>query len=270
MARRLLALLDGLLNLMTMLVIVVVGAYAGYALWDNGQIYASVENVQEDLLVYKQKAEEDHANIGLMFEELKTLNSDVIAWLTLDNTHIDYPVLIGEDNYEYLNRDVYGKFALAGSIFADCRCDPNFSDAYTLVHGHHMAEGRMFGDLDLYKNRVFFEENRTGMIYLPDRTYDLKTVACMVVKATDQVIFVPDRWQDDIEDILEYIKDNSLHNDEQRIDDLLDRNAAAKEGGVMPKIIALATCSSEYNDARTIVVAEMIPREESKNGEEEE
>lgn len=92
----------------------------------------------------------------------------------------------------------------------------------------------------------------------------------MVVKATDQVIFVPDRWQDDIEDILEYIKDNSLHNDEQRIDDLLDRNAAAKEGGVMPKIIALATCSSEYNDARTIVVAEMIPREESKNGEEEE
>lgn len=268
MARRILNFLEGLLNLVTVLIIVVVGAYSGYALWDNSQIYASVENVQSDLLIYKQKAEEDKANIGLMFDELKAINPDVHAWLTLDNTKIDYPVMVGEDNYEYLNLDVYGNFALAGSIFADTRCDPNFHDAYTLVHGHHMSEGRMFGDLDLYKDKTFFEENRTGMLYLPDRTYDLRTIACMLVTAIDQVIFVPHRWQDDIQGVLEYAKESALHHDIELIDRLLLENEEARNGGKQPQIAALATCSAEYNDARTVVLVEMIPVETMEGDDE--
>lgn len=259
MARRLLDFLNGLLNLVTMIAIVVIGVYSGYALWDNQQIYASVENVQSDLLVYKQQAEEDRKKVGAMFDELKAINPDVHAWLTMDNTKIDYPVLYGEDNYEYLNLDVYRNFALAGSIYADTRCNPEFRDAYTLVHGHHMSEGRMFGDLDLYKDKTFFDENRTGLLYLPDRTYDLRTIACMVVTAVDQVIFVPHRWQEDIEGVLEYALEASLHNDAEQIERLLKENEAARSGGIQPQIAALATCSAEYNDARTILLVEMIP-----------
>ena len=265
MARRILNLLEGLLNLVTVLIIVVVGVYAGYALWDNQQIYAEAENVQADMLLYKQKAEEQKISYADMLNELRVVNADVRAWLTMDNTKVDYPVVQGTTNYSYLNTDVYGKFALAGSIFADSRNSKDFSDNYMLIHGHHMSERRMFGDLDLYKDKIFFDENKTGKLILEDRTYDLVTFACLVVEATDPYIFTPERWQvDDIELLMEFTRENSLHYDEETVARLIAEKEAAQSGGRHPQIISLATCSAEYDSARTIVLAEMIPVEETE------
>ena len=120
--------------------------YSAYALWDNSQVYAAADNVQAELLQFKPKAGADN---GASFEELLGINPDVCAWVTLDNTAIDYPVVQGEDNFTYVNTDVYGDFSLAGSIFLDVNCDKNFTDPYSLLYGHHMEESKMFGDLDL-------------------------------------------------------------------------------------------------------------------------
>ena len=265
MARRILNLLEGLLNLVTVLIIVVVGVYAGYALWDNQQIYAEAGNVQADMLLYKQKAEEQAASNAEMLEELRTINEDVRAWLTLDNTKIDYPVVQGVTNFTYLNTDVYGKFSMAGSIFADARSDKNFWDNYTLVHGHHMTEHRMFGDLDLYKDKTFFDTYKTGVLILEDRTYNLLTFACLLVDSNDPYIFIPERWQDeDIEILMDFTRENSLHYDEDTIVRLIEEKEAAKAGGRHPQIISMATCSSEYDAARTILLCEMIPVEETE------
>ena len=268
MARRLLNFLNGLLNLVTMIVIVVVGVYAGYALWDNQQIYSAAENVQADMLLYKQKADKEN-NHADMLRELKLINPDVRAWLTLDNTKVDYPVVQGYSNYVYLNMDVYGNYSLAGSIFEDSRNDPNFCDPYILIHGHHMAERQMFGDLDLYKDKKFFDENRTGNLYLEDRTYNLRTLACMVVDSKDVYIYNPRTWLEDMEELLKYVEKSAMHWDEEQLQRLLLENEAAKSGGRMPQILSLATCSGEYESARTIVLAEMIPSELAENGEEE-
>lgn len=259
MARRLLAFLDGLLNLVTMLVIVVVGAYAGYALWDNQQIYSAANNVQADLILFKQDDD-----LNAMFTELRKINPDVRAWLTLDNTKIDYPVVQGYSNFVYLNTDVYGNYSIAGSIFADSRNDPNFWDTYILIHGHHMAERQMFGDLDLYKNKDFFDANRTGILILEDRTYYLRTIACMVVDSKNVYIFNPRTWLEDIEELLKYTKETSMHWDEEQLQRLLIENEMAKSNGRMPQILSLATCSSEYDSARTILLCEMIPVEETE------
>lgn len=259
MARRILNLLEGLLNLVTVLIIVVVGAYSGYALWDNQQIYASAGNVQAELLAFK-KDTKDIEEIRSMFAELKEINSDVSAWLTMDNTAIDYPVLKAFTNYTYLNMDVYGQFSLAGSIFLDSTNDYHFTDCYSLVHGHHMADHLMFGDLDYYKDKTFFEENRTGTLLLEDRSYELRTFSCMLVKSVDGNIYIPTTWKNDIEHILEYTRsEKALHYDNEMIERLLEENAAARDGGRKPQIIALSTCSNESSDARTIVLAEMIP-----------
>lgn len=249
-----------------MLVIVVVGAYSGYALWDNQQIYSAAENVQAELLLYKEKAE----NKSDLFAELRTINPDVCAWLTLDETKIDYPVVQGMTNYTYLNTDVYGKFSMAGSIFADSRNDKDFWDNYMLVHGHHMSESRMFGDLDLYKDKTFFDTNKTGTLLLEDRAYQLRTFACLLVESNDSNIFVPEQWQDkDIEVLFEYSEEYALNWDKETIERLIEEKEAAKEGGRHPQILSLATCSSESDSARTIVLAEMIPSELAENGEEE-
>ncbi len=97
------------------------------------------------------------------------MNADVKGLVTVDNATSIIPFLQGTDNLTYVNTDVYGEFALAGSIFMDSRNDPGFADLYTLLYGHHMEGGRMFGDLDLFKEKKLFDENRTGTLMLPDR-----------------------------------------------------------------------------------------------------
>lgn len=240
---------NSLLNTVMILALCVAGAYSTYALWDNNRVYAAAENVQADMIKLKPQITEE-AEDSADFSELLAVNEDVCAWVTLDNTGVDYPVLQGETNLSYINTDVYGQFALAGSIYLDSRNDRNFSDTYSLLYGHHMENSRMFGDLDLYKDEDFFKENKTGTLILPDRIYKLEIFSCLVVSASEEAIFNPLQWQGNIEKLLKFTSQNSLNLNED-VQKRLE-NAESK-----PQILALSTCSTEFTDARTIVLAVM-------------
>ena len=247
--------LNALFSLIVLLCFFVVAAYAGYALWDNRQVYAAAENVRDEMLQLKPP-EDPEGEEGPTFEELKAVNPDVYAWVTLDNTNIDHPVVQGQDNLTYVNRDVYGNFALAGSIFLDSRNDSSFSDPYSLLYGHHMENSGMFGDLALYKEEDFFQENSTGYLITPEGVYDLEIFASLVVSASDQYIFDPEIWHTEEAAALAHVKENALYLRENIFQDL-DENS---------RILALSTCSGEFSDARTVVLAKMIPRETRKGG----
>ncbi len=246
MPRLILKAANSVINLFVVLCLCVAGLYAAYALWDNNQIYSSAINVMDDM---KKLKPVDNEEGKASFEELLAINPDVCAWVTLDNTNIDYPVLRGETNLTYINTDVYGNFSLSGSIFLDSRNNKDFSDSYSLLYGHHMEKSAMFGDLDLYKDKSFFEENSTGSLILPDRSYKLEIFACLLVKAGESSIFNPDRWQTDIDGLIKYAKANSLYLREETTDKL--------EQSDSQKVIAFSTCSTEFTDARTIVLAVM-------------
>ena len=248
MSRWILKTANALVNLVVILCLCVAGAYAVYALWDNNRIYAAASDVQADMVKIKPAVEEDG---GASFAELLTINEDVCAWVTLDNTKIDHPVLQGSTNLTYVNKDVYGNFALAGSIFLDTRNSRDFTDAYSLLYGHHMENSGMFGDLDLYKDPTFFDENTTGMLILPDRAYKLEIFACMLIEAGDDAIFDPEQWQTDIGGLLSFARENNLH--------LREETVGRLERMESPQILALSTCSTEFTDARTIILAVMEP-----------
>ena len=158
----------------------------------------------------------------------------------------------GEDNFTYVNTDVYGDFSLAGSIFLDVNCDKNFTDPYSLLYGHHMEESKMFGDLDLYKDAEFFAQNTTGELILPDRTYDLQTFACLLVPASESAIFQPQRWDSDLQGLYTFAQENALNLNTETL-------AAMKAAGDDAQVLALSTCSTEFTDARTILLAWMLP-----------
>ena len=248
MSRWILTAANALVNLVVILFLSVAGIYAAYALWDNSRVYTAANDVQADMVKIKPAVEEDG---GASFEELLTINPDVCAWVMVDNTKIDFPVLQGSTNLTYINRDVYGNFALAGSIFLDTRNQRDFSDAYCLLYGHHMENSGMFGDLDFYKEQPFFDDNKTGMLILPDRTYNLEIFACLLVEAGEDAIFDPELWQTDINGLLSFAEDNSLHLRKETME-----NVRQAEN---PKILALSTCSTEFTDARTIILAVMEP-----------
>ena len=238
-----------LVSAVVIVFLVTAGAYSGYALWDNAQIYAAVDDVQSELLKIKPEVTEEG---GASFEELRAVNPDVCAWLTLDNTAIDYPVLQGKDNLSYINTDVYGEFALAGSIFLDAGCDNTLHEKYSLLYGHHMADNKMFCDLDLYEDQKFFEENTTGTLILPDRSYNLEIFACLRVPASEDMIFSPEKWQTDTSGLLAFVRENAMYIHE----DTLGRINTSED---FSQILAMSTCSSEYTDARTILLAVMKP-----------
>lgn len=223
--------------------------FAGYSLWDNQQVYAEAKGVRDDLLNLRPKEGKDNRKA---FEKLRKINPDVVAWITMDGTKIDYPIVQGEDDEEYLNKDVYGDFALSGSIFLDTQCNPSFTDAYSLVYGHHMENHLMFGDLDLYHDKKFFKKNTTGVLMTPDNTYGLEVLAVMTVNSSDSTIFSPTSWAKDCSGVVSYavLKGEHVHND-----------VAEKIGAdtSQERIVALATCSSEGTEARTVLLARIVP-----------
>ena len=238
---------NALVNLLLFLFLGTAGLYAGFALWDNNRIYTAAMDVQADMIRYKPTPEE---NGGASFRELLGINPDICGWVTLEGTKIDYPVLQGSSNLTYINTDVYGNFALAGSIFLDTRNRRDFSDVYSLLYGHHMENSGMFGDLDLYKTDQFFETHATGTLLLPEGDYELEIFACLLTDAGEEHIFDPERWQADIEAPLSFVENRAMHLREETLDSLRQSEH--------PKILALSTCASEFTDARTVVLAVMV------------
>lgn len=247
-AKKILTAADTLVNSVVVLALLVAGVYAGYALWDNSLVYAAVDDVQAEML--KLKPEGDRPS----FSKLQTINPDVCAWVTLDNTNIDCPVLQGETNLSYVNTDVFGEFALAGSIFLDSRNERSFNEPYSLLYGHSMEKGKMFGDLNLYKDEAFFREHLTGSLLVPERVYQLNVFAYLVVPSSDKMIFEPLRWQgNSVESLLQYADKNALYLNDDALKNI------AQSATVEPQILALTTCTAEYTDARTVVLAVMSP-----------
>ncbi len=237
---------NSLLNVIVLLFLSLACLYAVYALWDNHRIHAAAKNVQADLMKMKPGI-----NDGASFEELLAINPDVCAWVTLEGTEIDHPVVQGETNLTYINKDVYGEFALAGSIFLDSRNDRTFHDSYSLLYGHHMENSGMFGDLELYKKKSFFNKNTTGTLILPDRAYNLEIFACLVTNASDDHIFEVEHWQTDIDGLITYAEENAKYLRKECIENLNMRE--------QPQVLALSTCDSDFTDARTIILAVMEP-----------
>lgn len=112
-----------------------------------------------------------------------------VGWLTVKDTQIDFPVMQGPDNRTYLNRDPYGRYSLAGSIFLDAANSPDFSDGYSLIYGHHMEMGRMFGALDRYRAKDYFSGHRDGTLTAGDRVFRIRFFAVAEAEADCRTLF---------------------------------------------------------------------------------
>lgn len=229
---------DRLISLIAAGLIMLLLLYGGYSLWDTAMLYRGAF-LSNDLLEFKP-AETGDPNSNLTLEELQAINPDVCAWLTIDGTNIDYPVVIGEDNMEYVNKDVYGEFALSGAIFLDSSNARDVSDSYTLIYGHHMANGAMFGDVVEFVNTDYFNDHTSGTLYLPDATYSIELFACVQVDAYDSVIYNPAAQAGDVSELLNYVNEIAVQ---------------SRYIGVQPsdQVIGLSTCSEATTNGRVVL-----------------
>ncbi len=250
---KLIRFLNRILTLSEIVLLAAAIIYSGFALWDNSLVYNQVENGMREMREIKTLNGEKPLSL---FDQLRSINPDVTAWLRMDGTSIDYPVLRGRSNYTYINTDVYGDFAMAGSIFMDYRNSRDYSDSYTLLLGHDMSGHRMFSDINLYKEEDFFRKNTCGILTLPNGDHELLSLSVIVTGASNSLIFNPQNWRNlSAEKILESVHQEALWLNEDGIR-ILEMMLASEED---VHIVALSTCSSEYSNARTILLTVMDP-----------
>ena len=103
----------------------------------------------------------DEGKILPELREIYEINHDLIGWLTIPDTSVDYPVVQTQDSAFYLGHDFYGKENINGQIILDSKCDP-FTPSYNLViSGHRMNSGAMFGNLSAYAKQDYWAEHKT-------------------------------------------------------------------------------------------------------------
>ena len=108
----------------------------------------------------KQKIRLDENSILPELKDIYALNNDLVGWLCIDDTNIDYPVVQSEDRTFYLSHDFYGRSNANGQIILEDKCDP-YTPSYNLVlSGHHMNSGAMFGRLGKYKDKAYWETHK--------------------------------------------------------------------------------------------------------------
>jgi sortase B len=103
------------------------------------------------------------------FGKLTAINPEMSAWLLVQNTRISYPVVYSGDNEKYLTTSFEGKRSSGGCIFIGKDNSPDFSGENTIIYGHNMRNNSMFGELDLFNKKAFFESHQTIYVALPDK-----------------------------------------------------------------------------------------------------
>jgi sortase B len=236
---------DWILNRVIELMLIAALLYSALGLWDTWMIYHDA-GLDSDLLKYKPAAaaDEDAQNPTLL--DLQQINEDVCAWLTVDGTKIDYPVVQGENNIDYLNQSVDHTFSLSGSIFLDCRNDRNFTDGYSLIYGHHMAGNVMFGEVPNFLDDGYFQSHTTGTLCTPEHSYLITWFACVRTTAYDTKLFAPTLCADQEfkEELLQYIKETATQ--------YRDISVTASD-----QLVALSTCEDATTDGRVVLIGRM-------------
>lgn len=232
---------DHMVNLMTALFCAALLVYGIYGLWDSAQINRQAEASNYE--TYKPTDE-------LSFAELKKLNPEVLGWLTVEGTHIDYPLVQGKDNSKYVNTDVKGEFSLSGSLFLDHQNQKDFSDKNNIIYGHHMEKNLMFGELEEFQKKSYFDSHRYGRLYYDGFWHEVEFFAFLHTDAHDPVIYNTALSQEEQSGYLNYIKSCAQQYREHSLE--------AEE-----RYLVLSTCTSSSTNGRHVLIGCIKEEKES-------
>jgi sortase, SrtB family len=217
-------------------------AFGVYAIWDSNQLYA-----EADAKAYEQYKPRNQDTRS--FAELQAINEEVIGWLQVYGTNIDYPLVQADNNEKYVNMSVSGEAVLSGAIFLDYRNQADFSDFNTIIYGHHMNNQVMFGEIGEFQDETYFKERQYGKIHDGQREYGIEFFAFLETDGYDRSVYMPaitevDRQQEYLANILE----RALHT--------RDIEAVTMDiaDGEMNRWVLLSTCTTRATNGRHILI----------------
>ena len=252
--------------------IVVIAAFcvflAALGLLFYNMIFLSIKNTQLNGEIQRiahrtvSEEEEDHApdvEEGIDWDELQSINPEIVGWIYINDTKIDYPVLWhkGDDMYSqyYLNHNYRGDWDSYGTIFLDYRCLSDTDSKNVVMHGHHMNDGSMFGNLMNYAgmsgNLDFYEEAPVVEFDTPKANGKYKIISIYKTNTLSSQGEFFNYLRADFQNEKDFM--NYVYN--VRIRSLINCPVTVNEDD---ELITLSTCSYEFTNFRTVVVARRV------------
>ena len=212
--------------------------YIDYKKMDN-----SMEELKEDVIKKDTKEESLFPSPIIDWEKLKAINEDIVGWIKIDNTNIDYPILHSNNDLYYLKHNYMKEYNSNGSIFTINNLP--FEDKETIVHGHNMRNGIMFSELSKYLKKDFFYSNNTFEIYTPECNYKATVFSAYSIGVSLEENNIKSL---NFEEELKYYKNKSEY--------------CVSNIGDIKKIIKLSTCSYQNTkrlptDQRYYIIAKL-------------
>lgn len=174
----------------------------------------------EDVIIENNEEE----NIKIDWEKLRNTNKDIIGWIRIEDTNINYPILQDDESLKYLKHLYNGKYNENGSIFTIN--EKPFFDDITVLYGHNMKNRTMFSELDKYMDRKFLEEHSIIEIYTENQNYRATIFSCYSIGVNIEENNIKLL---DFNEEIEYYKKKSKH--------------SISDVGEVEKILKLSTCS---------------------------
>lgn len=240
----------GIITTVLLIIFLAIFIYSAYQVifWikSNSELKALEDGIFSEVVTElpnegNQVGAKTHRIKSIDFEKLNQVNNETIAWICIEDTNINYPIVQAEDNEYYLKRDIYRQKNSCGTIFLDCDTKPDFTDNNTVIYGHNLKSGGMFADL----NKIYggnLGENIQIDIYTKDNMYTYQVVTAYVAEPS-----------------LDIVKRNFATEKERKqyLDKAIKRSSVKFQNPTEANgdIITLITC---YGDQRVVVSAVKI------------
>lgn len=197
-----------------------------------------------------------YTNYSQVFDKLLKKNKDTVAWLTVNNTKINYPVVQGKTNSYYLNRDFNKRKNSMGWIFMDYRNNPKDLDKNTIIYGHNIKTGIMFGTIKYMLNSSWYKKPSNQIITFntPEKNMKWQIFSIYKTPATEDYLKVKFDTDEEYMKFIKMLQKRSKHN--FKVDVTKDS-----------KILTLSTCFS--HTTRHVVHAVLVEEEidQTKNSQ---
>ncbi len=231
--------------------------FLGILIYEEGKEYKSAREIKK---LQEQKenfySDEDTSGILPEYHKLYETNSDLAGWIVIDGTDINYPVVQSKVYQEfYLDHNFDGEEDDAGSIFIDARNDILLPDDNIIIYGHNMKNGSMFGTLQYYLDKEYYN---THSIISFDTLYGHYVYKIAVVGLS--------KISEESEDTFKYYdflnaknkKEFKTYVENIKKLEAYDTGTSLSYGD---KLITLSTCNSVEEDGRLFIVAKEVKNE---------